>query len=377
MHQGRNKATTTSWLSTTPAKIMVVFVLWFWIQSFWALDHEQHIPAAVQLTKYLLVYYMFYRLADTPRNAVYILAAHLAGCFYLGLLAYTTDVSGRLDGIGGPGIDDSNTLGMHLATGVMAGAVLVLHEKKWRKIPVALGVVFSLNAIVMAGSRGAFLGLIAGGFALWALRPIEYRRQFLLCAAAGVLALGTVASTQFWERMRTVKAVAAEDSEQMDESAQSRLAMAKAQLKMSALYPLGAGHRGSEFLSAQYLERRHLTAGGARSSHNSTLTVLVEQGIPGIIMMGLLIAWVGRTLLTTKKAFRKNANAEAGVVVAAVGGALTVVIISGQFADFSKCEVQIWMLALLAAMYGHVAAEKKSVPADLLARPAGTRRVAS
>jgi len=38
------------------------------------------------------------------------------------------------------------------------------------------------------------------------------------------------------------------------------------------------------------------------------------------------------------------------VHAAAVGGALMVVFVGGFFADFSKCEVQIWMFALLAVL---------------------------
>jgi hypothetical protein len=33
-----------------------------------------------------------------------------------------------------------------------------------------------------------------------------------------------------------------------------------------------------------------------------------------------------------------------------VGGSLAVVLVSGFFADLAKCEVQIWMFAILAAL---------------------------
>ena len=119
-----------AWYSTAPAKIMIVFVIWFWILSFWALDLRQHLGAAVLVTKYLAVYYLFYKLADSPGKITGILLAHLAGCLYLGIIAFGADASERLDGVGGPGINDSNTLGMHLATGVAVGAMLTLHLSK-------------------------------------------------------------------------------------------------------------------------------------------------------------------------------------------------------------------------------------------------------
>ena len=39
-----------SWLSTTPAKIMLIYILWFWVESLWALDGVSHNVAAIQLT---------------------------------------------------------------------------------------------------------------------------------------------------------------------------------------------------------------------------------------------------------------------------------------------------------------------------------------
>ena len=122
-----------SWAATTPGKIMIAFTLWFWVGSLWALDVEQHYPAAVLITKYLLVYYMIYRLVDTPQKMTNFLLLHVAGCFYLGTIAYGAPPADRLDGVGGPGIDDSNTLGMHLATGVIVAAMLTLRLKGWRQ----------------------------------------------------------------------------------------------------------------------------------------------------------------------------------------------------------------------------------------------------
>jgi hypothetical protein len=308
-----------SWYSTTVMKIAIPFTIWFWISSLWALDIEEHYPAAIMLTKYLLVFYMIYRLIDTPEKVTHFLFAHLMGCLYLGYVGYTTASGGRLDGVGGPGIDDSNTLGMHVATGAIAGGLLVLHLKKWRLALCMVAMAFSLNVIVQTGSRGAFLALVAGGIAVWYFRPIAYSKRFYLFAVCGCLLFGAVASQQFWERMGSVKAVAADDRSQMDLSAESRLVMAAAQLKMAARYPFGAGHRGSAALSREYLDPIYLTSGGtARSSHNVFLTVLVEQGIPGIIMFFILIGWVLSASLQVHRVAKRDADTVAMVGNAAI-----------------------------------------------------------
>ena len=266
-----------AWYATTPAKLMIAFVIWFWISGLWALDKSLHVPAAVLMTKYLLVFYMVYKLVNTPARTTAFLLVHVAGCFYLGFLAFGADTSGRLDGVGGPGIDDSNTLSMHLATGVVAGAMLVLHLRDWRRYACIVAIAFAMNAIVLTGSRGAFLALIGGGLVLYYLRPIAYKKMFYVYAFLGVALFLRVASHQFWDRMDTVTVAASGDAKSMDNSALSRIEMAKAQVRMAASYPLGAGHRGSEVLSPHYLASQFMTGSGYRSSHNAFLTILVEQ----------------------------------------------------------------------------------------------------
>jgi len=72
-----------SWLATTPARIMILFTVWFWISTLWALDEQQHVPEAILISKYLLVFYMIYRLVDTPAKITSFLLAHITGCLYL------------------------------------------------------------------------------------------------------------------------------------------------------------------------------------------------------------------------------------------------------------------------------------------------------
>jgi hypothetical protein len=369
------------WFRTTPAKIMMVFVAWFWLSTVWALAPDKHIEAGILISKYLVVYWLIYRLIDTPQKMTAFLLAHLLGCFYLGYLGFTSGGSGRLDGVGGPGIDDSNTLGMHLGTGVVVGAMLLLTLRGWRMFACIVAIAFALDTLVLTGSRGAFLALVAGGTMLLYTRPIQYKRMFNIYAVLGVLLFGYVASAQFWERIHTVTA-AVDDTQTMDVSAESRIVMLKAQMKMAARYPLGAGHRGSEVMSAQYLDKKYLSSTGARSSHNAFMTVLVEQGIPGAIMFLVMVRWVGRSIRAMKRRALQEQNPWIAIHGGAVGAALLVVLVGGLFADFSKCEVQVWMFALLAAimqkqMYAAPAAASVPVAVEGPLGPAPARRAAA
>ena len=337
-----------SWISTTPAKLLLAYTIWLWIQMPWAMEPTKHLECAVIFTKYLLVYWVFYRLIDTPEKARLFFLVHLAGCAYLGIVALGSATGGRLDGVGGPGIDDSNTLGMHIGTAAIVGIALMLREKRSWLAAVALAVALSTNTLIMTGSRGAFLALVAGGLVLFYVHPREYRRRFILMASVGIVAFGALASQEFWERMNTLNAVVDEE-EQLESSAQSRIAIAEAQLEMTKRFPLGNGHRGFEVLSAEYLDPIWLTAGGARSSHNTFLTAWVEQGIPGALLFLGYVIWGARSMFRMRALALTRDHKDIALYGGAACAGLMVVFLGGMFADFLKVEVQIWFAAVLAS----------------------------
>jgi hypothetical protein len=340
----------TPWYRTAPAVFLLAYTAWLWIQSPWALDPVLHRECAMIFTKFIIVYYMVYRLIDTPLQTADFLLAHVLGCFYLGLVALGTGTTGgRLDGVGGSGIDDSNTLGMHAAAIAVVGAMLIFAMRGWRRYAALIAVPFILNTVVLTGSRGAFLALFMGGVTIFALRPKENTRLFYTLALLGIVGFGAVASDAFWQRMKTMEA-AVNKEETLDNSAEGRIVQMKAGLRMFAAHPLGVGHRGFATLSPKYLDTIYLTESGARSSHNTFISTLVEQGLPGVVMFSMLWLWVLKScLLARRRANEKRPLLEVCMMAAACAG-LVVVVIGGQFADFLKTEVQVWLLAILAGL---------------------------
>jgi O-antigen ligase len=345
--------TRRSWISTTPAKILIAYTIWMAIQSAWALDREQHVEAIVLFGKYVVLYYLVYRLIDTEDKVRDFLMVHVVGTFYFGYLAYSMEVSGRLEGVGGPGVDESNALAMQMATAVAVAAMLLLAEKGWRRWMCVAAMPFLLNAIVLAGSRGAFLALIFCGIVLWRLKPDAYRRWFYWYAGLGLILLVILAHEPFWERVQTIR-TAVDAREELDTSALSRLELFDAQWRMFRAHPLGTGHRGTEVLSVYYLEEKYLSVNpdgtrATRSSHNTFMTALVEQGVPGVVLFVALWLWVYRTLVQVKRDTVDGLSRMAGYS-AALGGALTVVFVAGWFVDYLKAEVQVWLFALVASL---------------------------
>lgn len=345
------------WYTTVPGVALLVLVAWLWIQYPWALDSQLHHEAAVLYTKYIVSFYLVYRLVNRPADSANVLLVHVLGCAFLGILCLLNDdarAAARLDGVGGPNLDDANSLGMFLATGALAGAVLFLWQTGWRRLFVVVAMPFILNGLILTGSRGAFLGLLVGGFVLLFLRPPHRRWMFWGAAALGVVLAVRLMDDAFIERMFSIKNAAVR-SEEMDSSAESRWVLIEAQLAMAVRYPHGTGHRGTAVLSPQYLESRWLSRNrsesddeAARASHNTFMTLLVEQGIPGALLYLWISAWGAFVVLRLKSSIRSKLPLDLIAPATACATGIAVVWVAGQFADYLKAEVQIWLFAMLA-----------------------------
>lgn len=344
------------WLSTGAAACFAAYCLWLWIQYAWALDPQAHWNGTVQYTKYLVIFYLIYRIVDSPERLRDLLFAHVVGCAVLGLIAtfWRTMTGGRLDGVGGPGIDDANSLGMYLATGGLVAAALVLTERGWRRYTALGAGAFIANGFVLANSRGALLGLLAGGVVLMLLKAREHRRMFWVMAIIAAVGAVSVVDQRFIERMLSIKTAVTEEEER-DSSAESRFVLYEAQLRMFVDHPWGAGYRGTAALSPLYLDEVWLTKSTmpdgrvimARSSHNTYLTILVEQGPVGALIFGALLIWFAKSALAVRRSSKRVADARVCTYAAATCAAFTVVLVAGIATDYLAAEVQFWMLAAL------------------------------
>jgi len=370
------------WFGNAPAAILIAYCSWLWIQNLWALDPAVHYAASVQFSKYLVAFYLVYKLMDSPERLRDLLLVHLAGCAYLGFQAFLSSNfdDARLNGVGGPGIDDANTLGMFLATGVVAGAAIVLSQTGWRRVAGFAGLALAMNGLVLTASRGAFVALLGGGGLLAALHPRRFRLRLLVLAAIAVAGFVGVTDQRFIDRMATLVLVA-ERSEEMDASAESRLVVKEAQWQMFLDHPLGAGHKGTAVLSAHYIDPRWLgitridgQTVALRSSHNTFLTTLVEQGVVGALLFIALVLWVLVAALRILWLRNRPADATLPVLAAGVLGPVVVVLVAGIATDYLMAEVQFWFLAALVAALRLLAAATSG--ARLAPAPAGEAALA-
>ena len=353
MSNGKISPHATPWASHTITKIVIIYVAYMWIQTAWA--NPRHMEGLILMTKYVILFYVIYRLITDEQDLVGFALAHVAGCFYFGLLALDARGDGRLEYIGGPGANDANTLGMHMSTGLIFAGSLILSQRGWRRWATLATVPFLANCVVQTESRGAFLGAAVGGVVYYLMAPKIHRKYFAMLGVLGVAVLLAQAPSSFWERMGTIKTV--QDESKIDHSANSRVVLAKAQLQMFLDHPLGLGFDTTSHLSHSYLDVEYLTAlpgvdiatHGVRGSHNTVLTVLVDQGIPGITLLVIGLFSMAGTMIRLKRLDSCGPNATLALMNAAICGSLVAVAVSGMFTNYLKAEVQLWLIALLVA----------------------------
>ncbi|MEQ8230817.1 MAG: O-antigen ligase family protein [Gammaproteobacteria bacterium] len=336
-------------LSFLAFKLYVLYVLWMWVQSGWVVDPEEHARGLNFMTKFVLVIYMVTVLAGSIQIIERILFAMVAGGFYLGYLAFSSYTGGRLDGIGGPGINDASSLGLVMAAfAIVAGVLYHIGEGpgKWLS---AMALPFILNAIVAASSRASFLALAAGGIVLFLYRPPRETARLLFYGLLAMSLFLSLASEFFWERMQTMRA-ATDESGEMDKSAASRFVIVESQWKIFLDHPLGAGHHGTAALSYKYIPIEYHASQGGRASHNTVMTVLVDQGIVGILLWIALLITIYQMCRRNHEIAIRVGDKRVAWINSSIAAALAAIFVGGLFSQQLKLEVFYWFMALEMAL---------------------------
>lgn len=334
---------------------MIAYAMWMWIQLPWALSYDKHFEASILITKYVLLFYILYSVLNSDKDFFKFILFNILGGFYVSNSVLNYSAGGRVEGIGGPGMNDANTLGMHLSVVLIFASIMLLKKNSiflndlyWRICQgvVLVATLFIANAVVQTISRSAVLGLISGGIILILLNHKVFKKKFYLYLVIALIGLSYFAPYTFWERLDTISENISGDV--TEGSAYSRFVIASAQLEMFYANPLGYGHRGTFVLSPHYLADEWLTSENGirgRSSHCTFLTTLVEQGLPGALLYLLMVFWVIRTVLS----FQKDDPA-IYLYVMAVSASLAAIFVSGIFVDYLKVEIQVYCFAMLASL---------------------------
>ncbi|MCA9423260.1 MAG: hypothetical protein KC592_19730, partial [Nitrospira sp.] len=195
---------TVPWHANLGARILMLFTVWGWIQMGWAVSMEAHLEQCILFTKYCLLFYLIYRLSSDVKAIENFAWAHVAGCFIIGWIMYTSASPGRVEVTVGAGMMDANLVGMQLATGLIFGGVLFLGNTGIRRWLALAPLPFILNGIILGGSRGATVAMVASGIVMLYLIPSQYFRSFLLAGILGCVLFSVLSHDLFWDRISTL-----------------------------------------------------------------------------------------------------------------------------------------------------------------------------
>jgi O-antigen ligase len=328
-------------------KGLIFFLLWLCVQAVWALDATMHTEMIVLFFKYIVLVALMYVCIDSEKHLRYFLWAHVLGCFFLGWIAFTTYSGGRFEGFGGPGIGDANTGGFQIVTGILIGAALFLAGDKKARIALIALMPIIVNGLITTISRSGFLAAFVGGLVFNFFAAQQTRKLVRVLSILGVVLFLGLANDVYWKRIESLKQ-AGEQVEGVD-TGTSRLVIMNAQFEMFKAHPMGCGHRCTATLSSQYMEDQYLTGPPgrrSRSSHNTFLSLLVEQGLPGAIMYVIFALWAVKKVFSVAR-ICKRAGGELATFFPAVAAGLLITFIGDLFVDYLKLEVRIWFIALL------------------------------
>lgn len=341
---------------------LMVFLAWACIQSFWALNQPMHREFIALFFKYILLIMLIHSCVDSERHLLYFLWTHVLGCFYLGWLAFMSYGGGRFEGFGGPGIGDANTGGFQIVTGMLTAGALLLAGRIRERIALIALLPVIVNGLVTTISRSGFLSALVGGLIFNFFAPKSVRQIVRILSVLGVFLFFLLTNDVYWGRIESLKQ-AGEQVEGVD-TGTSRLVIMNAQWHMFQAHPLGCGHRCTATLSPDYMADQYLTGppgNRSRSSHNTFMTLLVEQGIPGAIMYFMMVLWAVANVLSVSRAC-KRVEGSIPMIFPAVAAIVLVTIVGDLFVDYLKLEVRIWFIALLLVIARMARSELPAAP---------------
>lgn len=331
-----------------PAAVFLLILLtWILIQGTWALNPAMHSDLTGYAFKFAIAFILIYKSIDSEDNLRLFLWANVLGCFTFGWYAFNNYTGGRFEDYGGPGFADANYAAIASVSGLFAaGGLLLTARTNLERFAVIVAAAFIANALVTTVSRSGFLALTVGGLSFIWFCPKKFRARVVALAIIGLLGFISITTNQYWERINSITYVG-EEVEGTDTGA-GRLEIMSAQIEMFSQYPLGCGHRCTATLSPYFLDEHHLKEvnAGQRSSHNTFLTLLVEQGFVGAALYIIFLVWLLRIGLKIKKEFRDQSGALQGLVPGIVA-ILAAIVVAENFVDYLKLEQRVWYAAVL------------------------------
>lgn len=322
--------------------LFILFILWIFLSSFLGLPNFGSENFAVKLLKTYVFLWMLIRIVDSQEKYEFFLWALILSTIYLGFdtLGASTERFGRIhSGVGGSDFAEGNFLAAHFAMVLpLIGVFIIKGSMKLRALLV-VGTVFIVNGFVLCRSRGAFLALFIGIFGTVFLAPQKWRAKIIIILIIGMIGGFSLMDKGFLERMGRIN-VDVTDIEAQDDSSSGRLLAWRAALSMVSDHPLGIGQNNFSTYVGDYQPSIP-----GKDAHSTYFRCLAELGIPGILLLVLMLMNTFRSLKKMKKAVEfYNLPNDLLLHIYALRIALLIFLTAGMFITETYIEEFYWLL---------------------------------
>lgn len=330
--------------------LFLLFVAMVWLSPFVGITPNQNPgsivdPPEMKMLKILIVILLMTHVVTTIKQFNLFLLVFIVGVLFVGYQSYMAPTwsfaSGRLDLIGGPDFRNANGLAAHFSASLPLIAVYFIHSGWLGRILATVTGVLAINGLVLTRSRGGILAL-AGCMLIAGLTAPKKIRKAIFLGLLVVATGGFFLTDQFFvKRAETITA----SETQRDTSAQSRLDIWAASLKMIADHPLGVGVGNFPNSISRYLFQEW-----TKDAHNTYVLCYSELGLQGIIVYGLLILSAIRLLLRIQREAQDLPKEQSETLVwtsYAVMISLSSFLITGLVCTRLYSEGPIWILVAL------------------------------
>lgn len=346
------------------------FVLIYSAVYIWSILPSYHMDALIPLVKGAIILSIAFKLCTTYKSLDYMLYGYVIGAAYLGY--YISQVgrnSGdRVEGIGMVDSPDANGVAAALAP-----AAITCLFYFWRNTSLKLKFLFVIagafivNALVLINSRGAMLGVAAGGaYFMWRLffAPVQRKYQkvtVILIALAGLSSLVYVADQSTIERIYSISQESEVDENR--ETGATRMVFWAAAWDMAKDHPLGLGRGGFEINAPLYIPSYINTgANRNRAVHSSWFEALSEAGYLGFIVF-LMIIFASFTMLRRSKAeLAAPEFLDDYFKIVCIESMLISYLVAMTFLNRMRSEIFLWCILFVACAYNIYYLRKLHLP---------------
>ncbi len=345
-------------------KWIIMLLITYGLVYFSAVSRELHYAAMIEYIKLFIVIGVAYKVLDTREKLEYSIHAMIVGIAYLGFVTYSMgrDEFGRIGRFGMIDAPDAN-----VAAAAMIASLPFLIFYFWRgslrtKIIMTLFGAIIVNGLVLANSRGAFVGGgIASVYFIWEMLRSKFKVRFqriitvflILC---GLVSLSVVVDASFLERMSTLS-----DVSDGRKSGSSRVTFWILTFDVLKEYPFGTGASGYELLSPNYVPAEYFDRGkSVKAVHSIWFQALAEVSYVGFFFFMMIIYTTYRSLKQLRRHYWEIKDVYGYYFTHAILSSYIGVLAASSFINQFRTQIVYWLILFTACLFNIAILKKKN-----------------